>query len=75
MGIGDWEDACLKRPCYLNSEDIKILLGLCLDAFRKENIYDYFIENKEQYDAINLGNLIWINEKKFENYTSYMNFL
>ena len=65
------EDACLKRPCYLNNEDIKILLGLCLDAFRKENIYDYFIENEAECKAVHLGDLIWINQKKFENYTSY----
>ena len=65
------EKACLNRPVYLNTEDIKILLGLCLDAFRKENIYDYFIENKEMFDEANLGDLFWINQKKFENYSSY----
>ena len=65
------ETACLSRPVYLNIEDIKILLGLCLDAFRKENIYDYFIENKELCDAVNLGDLMWINQKKFELYSSY----
>ena len=65
------ERACLKRPVYLNTEDLKILLGLCLDAFRKENIYDYFIENKEKFDEVNLGDLCWINQKKFENYSSY----
>ena len=64
-------DACLKRPVYLDIEDIKILLGLCLDAFRKENIYDYFINNKEKCEEVNLGDLIWINQKKFENYSSY----
>ena len=65
------EKACLSRPVYLNSEDIKILLGLCLDAFRKENIYDYFIENKKKFDEVNLEDLCWINQKKFENYSSY----
>ena len=65
------EKACLNRPVYLNTEDIKILLGLCLDAFRKENIYDYFIENKELFDEANLGDLFWMNQKKFENYSSY----
>lgn len=65
------EKACLNRPVYLNTEDLKILLGLCLDAFRKENIYDYFIENKEKFDEVNLGDLCWINQKKFENYSSY----
>ena len=65
------EKACLNRPVYLNTEDIKILLGLCLDAFRKENIYDYFIENKEKFDEVNLGDLFWINQKRFENYSSY----
>ena len=65
------EKACLSRPVYLNTEDLKILLGLCLDAFRKENIYDYFIENKEKFDEVNLGDLCWINQKKFENYYSY----
>ena len=65
------EKACLSRPVYLNTEDIKILLGLCLDAFRKENIYDYFIENKNKFDENNLGDLYWINQKKFENYSSY----
>ena len=64
-------DACLNRPVYLDIEDIKILLGLCLDAFRKENIYDYFINNKEKCEEVNLGDLIWINQKKFENYSSY----
>ena len=63
-------EACLERAS-LNIEDIKILLGLCLDAFRKENIYDYFITNKEIYERENLGDLIWINQKKFENYSSY----
>ena len=65
------EKACLNRPVYLNTEDIKILLGLCLDAFRKENIYDYFIENKDKFDEVILGDLFWINQKKFENYSSY----
>ena len=65
------EKSCLNRPVYLNTEDLKILLGLCLDAFRKENIYDYFIENKEKFDEVNLGDLCWINQKKFENYSSY----
>ena len=65
------EKACLNRPVYLNTEDLKILLGLCLDAFRKENIYDYFIENKEKFDEVNFGDLCWINQKKFENYSSY----
>ena len=51
------EKTCLNRPVYLNTEDLKILLGLCLDAFRKENIYDYFIENKEKFDEVNLGDL------------------
>ena len=64
-------DACLNRPVYLDIEDIKILLGLCLDAFRKENIYDYFIKNKEICEEVNLFDLIWINQKKFENYSSY----
>lgn len=65
------EKACLNRPVYLNTEDLKILLGLCLDAFRKENIYDYFIENKEKFEEINMEDLFWINQKKFENYSSY----
>ena len=65
------EDACLSRDVYLNIEDIKILLALCLDAFRKENIYDYFIENEAECKAVHLGDLIWINQKKFENYSSY----
>ena len=65
------EKACLNRPVYLNTEDLKILSGLCLDAFRKENIYDYFIENKERFEEINLEDLFWINQKKFENYSSY----
>ena len=64
-------EACLNRPVYLDIEDIKILLGLCLDAFRKENIYDYFIKNKEKCEEVNLFDLIWINQKKFENYSSY----
>ena len=64
-------DACLNRPVYLNIEDIKILLGLCLDAFRKENIYDYFIKNKERCDEVNLLDLIWINHIKFDNYSTY----
>ena len=59
------------KPVYLTIEDIKILLGLCLDAFRKENIYDYFIKNKEQCEEVKLGDYIWINQKKFLNYSSY----
>ncbi len=65
------EKACLNRPVYLNAEDLKILLGLCLDAFRKENIYDYYIENKEKFEEANMEDLFWINQKKFENYSSY----
>ena len=65
------EDACLERDVFLNIEDIKILLGLCLDAFRKENIYDYFIKNEEKCEEVKLGELIWINQKKYENYSSY----
>ena len=65
------EDACLKRPCYLNEEDINILLGLCLDAFRKENIYDYFIKNKEKCKEVHLDDLIFINKYKFESYSSF----
>ena len=64
-------EACLSRPCFLNIEDIKILLALCLDAFRKENIYDYFIKNKEACKEVNLDDLIWMNKKKFENYSLY----
>ena len=65
------EKACLNRPVYLNAEDLRILLGLCLDAFRKENIYDYYIENKEKFEEANMEDLFWINQKKFENYSSY----
>ena len=67
----------IERPIYLNIEDLKILLGLSLDAFRKENMYDYFVENEEKIDEFNnnygvsLEELCWLYQNKLQNYKSY----
>jgi hypothetical protein len=65
------------RPPYLMVPDLKILLGLSLDSFRKENMYDYFVENEkktsqfgEKYD-INLEELCWLYQNKLSTYKSY----
>ena len=67
----------IERPIYLNIEDLKILLGLSLDAFRKENMYDYFVENEDKIDEFNntynvsLEELCWLYQNKLQNYKGY----
>ena len=65
------------KPIKLYIEDLKILLGLCLDAFRKQNIYDYFIENKKKIFDFNkkydicIEELCWLNESKKIEYKKF----
>ena len=66
-----------EKPTYITIEDLKILLGLCLDAFRKEYLYDYFVENEkkinefnEQY-GVSLEELCWLYQNKLHNYKTY----
>lgn len=67
----------IEKIVYLNLEDLKILLGLSRDAFRKENLYDYFVERENEIDQFNkdygvsLEELCWIYQNKVTNYKSY----
>ena len=63
---------------YISEDDLKILLSICLDAFRKDTIFDYFIENEEKINEFNdkhelntLEELCWIHANEVEMYKSY----
>ena len=65
------------KPIKLYLEDLKILLGLCLDAFRKQSIYDYFIENEkkisdfnEKYE-ISIEELCWLSQSTKNEYKKF----
>jgi hypothetical protein len=65
------------KPAYLNCEDIKFILGYVLDAHRKQNVYDYFIENEEKIKRINdkynisFEEICWIYINKLTFYKNY----
>ena len=64
----------IEKPTYLTIEDLKILLGLCLDAFRKEYLYDYFVEKEKEINEFNekygvsLEELCWLYQNKLHMY-------
>lgn len=66
----------VKQP-ELCQEDLTILLGLCLDAFRKEYLYDYFVENEAKVEKFNetynvsLEEKCWLYQNKLHNYKMY----
>ena len=65
------------KPAYLNCEDVTIILGRVLDAHRKQNVYDYFIENEEKIRIINekynvsFEEMCWIHSNKLAFYKNY----
>ena len=65
------------KPAYLNCEDVMIILGRVLDAHRKQNVYDYFIENEQKIKIINekynvsFEEMCWIHSNKIGFYKNY----
>lgn len=66
-----------KAITYLTIEDLKILLGLCLDAYRKHSMYDYFVEREKVIEEFNmkynisLEELCWLYHNKLQEYKTY----
>jgi hypothetical protein len=67
----------LFKSAYLNCEDIKLILGYVLDAHRKQNVFDYFIEKEEKIKRINekynisFEDICWIYINKLAFYKNY----
>lgn len=65
------------RPPLLNEEDIKHLFGFILDAYRKEEVYDYFVESERKIEQFNekynvsLEEICWIYSNKLNDYKKY----
>ncbi len=73
-----------KQPT-IGIRDLGILLGLCVDAFRKEDIYEYMYHNQEKITKFNtkllemkqneneygMQDLLWIHPKKIQNFSDY----
>jgi hypothetical protein len=65
------------RPPYLNTEDLSILLGYILDAYRKEEIFDFFIENERRIDEMNryydisIQDMCWVYYNKLAYYKKF----
>jgi hypothetical protein len=69
----------------VTKQDLAILLGLCYDAFRKEDIYEYIYHNQKKVDKFNLQlsvmkmninelsleDLLWIQPKKLKYFIEY----
>jgi hypothetical protein len=66
-----------KRPAVLTILDLKILCGRMLDAFRKENVYEYFTVKEQKIKEFNekyniyLEDICWIHPTKLQSFKNY----
>jgi hypothetical protein len=75
----------LHKVPTIGIKDLGILLGLCVDAFRKEDIYDYIHHNQDKVSKFNtkileirqneneygMQDLLWIQPYKLQKFSDY----
>lgn len=67
----------IQKKGFVNTDDLRILLSMILDAHRKESIYEYFYRNEQKIAEFNikhdenLEELTWVYHDKLVKYKKY----